>query len=106
MIIYISQDCSGGSQNICKSPSSFLAIILIINIHYCSTPWLFLGEDTGIDSLGPDHTAILMQDLELQSGAGLHSLPPGQNVLAVDEDLPGDVSAAEEAKLPSPILPI
>ena len=83
-----------------------LAIILITNIHCCSTPWLFLGEDTGIDCLGPDHTAVLMQDLELQSCAGLHSLPPGHDVLTVDEDLPGDVSAAEEAKLASPILMI
>ena len=69
-------------------------------------PWLFLREDTRIDRLGPDQTAVLVEDLELQSGAGLHSLPPRENVLAVDEDLPGDVSAAEEAKLPSPILPM
>ena len=68
-------------------------------------PWLFLREDTRIDRLGPDQTAVLVEDLELQSGAGLHSLPPGQNVLAVDKDLPGDVSAPEEAKLASPILP-
>ena len=67
---------------------------------------MFLGEDTGIDCLGPDYTAILVQDLELQSCAGLHSLPPGQNVLAVDEDLAGDLTTAEEAELASPILPM
>ena len=63
-----------------------------------------LCEDAGIDCLGPDHTAVLVEDLELQPGPGLDSLPPGQNVLAVDKYLAGDVATAEEAKLASPIL--
>ena len=63
-----------------------------------------LLEDAGIDSLGSDHTAVLVEDLELQPGAGLHSLPPGHNVLAVDKYLARDILTPEEAKLASPIL--
>ena len=45
-----------------------------------------------------------MEDLELQPGAGLHSLPPGHNVLAVDKYLARDILTPEEAKLASSIL--
>ena len=47
-----------------------------------------------------------MKDLELQPGAGLHSLPPGHNVLAVDKYLAWDVLTPKEAELASPILPM
>ena len=63
-----------------------------------------LCEDPGIHSLGPDHTAVLVEDLELQPGPGLHSLPAGDDVLAVDKYLARDVATVEEAKLASPIL--
>ena len=67
---------------------------------------MFLGEDTGIDCLGSDHTAVLVEDLELQPGAGLDSPPAGENVLAVDKYLARDVVTAEKAKLALPLLPM
>ena len=49
-----------------------------------------LWEDTGIDCLGC-HSAVLVENLKLQPGAGLHSLLAGLNVLAVDKYLARDV---------------
>ena len=45
-----------------------------------------------------------MKDLELHLCASLYSLPPRQNVLAVHEDLAGDLAAVKEAKFSSPVL--